>query len=97
MSSLRRLQLKMPNNASVYIVRCADGSLYTGWTNNLPERLAAHNSGDGARYTRGRRPVELVYYETCSDRSQALRREYEIKKMDRKQKELLIAIMQEKL
>lgn len=85
----------MPNSDCVYIVRCSDGTLYTGWTNKLADRVAVHNSGDGARYTRGRRPVELVYSESCSDRSHALRREREIKKLDRKGKEKLIASSQQ--
>jgi putative endonuclease len=74
-----------------YIVRCADGTLYTGWTTNPVRRLRAHNAGCGARYTRSRRPVQLVYLEACPDRSAALRRERQIKQMSRKQKEALIA------
>ena len=73
-----------------YIVRCADGTLYCGWTNNLTARLAAHNSGRGAKYTRGRRPVELVYWESFSNKSSALRREYAIKQLPRRQKLTLI-------
>jgi putative endonuclease len=65
----------------VYLAECADGSLYTGIATDLPRRIAEHNSGKGARYTRGRRPVRPVYMETCGDRSEALRREHEIKKM----------------
>ena len=60
----------------VYILRCADGTLYTGITDCLERRLAAHNSGRGAKYTRGRVPVSLVYREACPDKSAALRREY---------------------
>ena len=59
----------------VYLLRCADGTLYTGFTNDLARRLAAHNAGRGAKYTRGRRPVELVYWESFSNKSSALRRE----------------------
>lgn len=77
--------------AWVYIMECADGTLYTGWTTDLVERLAAHNAGAGARYTRGRGPLRLVYQECCSDRSQALRRECEIKRLTREQKQRLIA------
>ena len=58
----------------VYIVRCADQTLYTGWTNDLARRVAAHNSGQGAKYTRSRRPVELVYAEVCQDKWSAMRR-----------------------
>lgn len=55
----------------VYLLRCADGTLYTGFTNDLARRLAAHNAGRGAKYTRGRRPVELVYWESFSNKSSA--------------------------
>ena len=74
------------NSWKVYIVRCCDGSLYTGVTTDIEKRLAAHNSGRGAKYTRSRRPVELVYHEECEDHSGALRRELEIKAMTREQK-----------
>jgi putative endonuclease len=74
-----------------YIVKCADGSLYTGWTTNLETRVTAHNSGKGARYTRSRLPVTLVYYELQPDESQARKREYAIKQLERKDKEQLIA------
>ena len=75
----------------VYILRCGDGSLYTGITNDLPRRLAAHSSGRGARYTRGRGPVELIYREPCPDKSAALRREQQIKALSRAEKLRLIA------
>lgn len=74
-----------------YIVKCADGSLYTGWTTNLETRVTAHNRGRGGRYTRSRLPVTLVYYELQPDESQARKREYAIKQLDRKDKEQLIA------
>ena len=74
----------------VYLLRCADGTLYTGFTNDLARRLAAHNAGKGAKYTRGRRPVELVYWESFSNKSSALRREYAIKQLPRRQKFTLI-------
>lgn len=74
----------------VYIVECADGTYYTGYTNNLQKRLWEHNSGKGARYTSGRYPVSLKYNETCDSRGEALRREWEIKKLGRKEKEELI-------
>lgn len=73
-----------------YILRCGDGSLYTGWTNDLERRLAAHNCGAGAKYTRSREPVELVYFETHETRSEAMRREAEIKRLRRTQKLALI-------
>lgn len=73
-----------------YIVKCADGSLYTGWTNNLEKRIAAHNAGKGAKYTKSRRPVELVYHEMFETKEQAMSREYTIKQMSRLQKENLI-------
>lgn len=74
----------------VYLLRCADGTLYTGCTNDLSRRLAAHNSGKGAKYTRSRRPVELVYREEVPDKSAALRREAAIKRLSRKEKLALI-------
>ena len=70
----------------VYLVRCADGSLYAGWTDDLEERLRVHNAGRGAKYTRSRLPVELVYREWQPDRSAALQREAQIKRMSRAQK-----------
>jgi len=75
----------------VYILRCRDGTYYTGVTNDLPRRLDAHNAGTGARYTRGRGPVELVYREQAESHSQALRREYAIKQLTRQEKEQLMA------
>jgi predicted GIY-YIG superfamily endonuclease len=74
----------------VYILRCADGSLYTGSTNDVPKRLAAHAEGRGAKYTRGRRPLALVYTEACADKPQALRREAAIKKLRRARKLVLL-------
>lgn len=74
-----------------YILLCGDGTLYTGWTNHLEERVRAHNEGCGAKYTRGRTPVKLVYYETSTTREAAMRREREIKRMDRRGKLRLIA------
>ncbi|MBN6186146.1 GIY-YIG nuclease family protein [Aneurinibacillus sp. BA2021] len=75
----------------VYILRCADGSLYTGCTIDVEERLKKHNAGKGARYTRGRTPVEVAYIEAAADKSAALKREYAIKQCSRQQKERLIA------
>ena len=74
----------------LYMLRCRDGSLYTGSTNNLEKRLEAHRSGKGAKYTRGRCPLELVYTEKCEDKSAALKREVEIKKLSRDEKIQLI-------
>ena len=74
----------------VYILKCSDNTLYTGWTTCLERRLKEHNSGKGAKYTRSRGPVELVYYEELGTKEEALRREYAIKKMKRREKELLI-------
>ena len=73
-----------------YILKCRDGSLYTGWTNHLEERIQAHNEGRGAKYTRSRRPVELIYYESMETKEEAMRREYAIKHMKRKEKLQLI-------
>ena len=75
-----------------YILRCADGSLYTGWTNDLEKRLKAHNSGRGAKYTRARRPVELVWYEAFADKIAAQRREYAVKQLTRAEKLQLIEL-----
>jgi putative endonuclease len=79
-----------PQPAYVYIVRCADGSLYTGWTVDVARRVAEHNAGRGARYTRQRGPVALVYSEALPDRSSAMRREEEIKRRGRRYKERLL-------
>lgn len=70
----------------VYMLECGDGSLYTGWTNDLSRRLAAHQSGRGAKYTRGRAPVRLAYAEPCADKSAALRREAALKALPRARK-----------
>ena len=70
----------------VYILRCSDGTLYSGWTNDLEARLKTHNSGKGAKYTRSRLPVELVYSEELESPSAAMRRECELKKLSRKEK-----------
>ena len=73
-----------------YLLRCGDGTFYCGWTNHLMERVRMHNEGRGAKYTRGRRPVELVYYEEFATRQEAMRREYAIKRLSRKDKQLLM-------
>ncbi len=74
----------------LYILRCGDGSLYTGITDDVERRLAAHRSGKGAKYTRGRGPLEVVYREECADRSAALKREYAVKQLPREEKLKLI-------
>ena len=73
-----------------YILKCADGTLYCGWTNRLEARVKAHNEGRGAKYTKGRGPVSLVYYEEFETREEAMRREAAIKKLSRREKEELI-------
>lgn len=74
----------------LYILRCGDGTLYTGTTDDVERRLAAHRSGKGAKYTRGRGPLEVVYREECADRSAALKREYAVKQLPREEKLKLI-------
>ena len=74
-----------------YLVECADGTLYCGWTNHLEERIEAHNAGRGAKYTKSRRPVALVYYETFATKQEAMRREWEVKRLSRKEKQKLVA------
>jgi putative endonuclease len=81
----------METTWKLYILRCRDGSLYTGITTDVEKRFAAHNAGKGAKYTRGRGPLELVYREECGDHSAALKRELEVKAMSREEK---IAIIQ---
>lgn len=83
--------------AFVYMLRCKDGSLYTGWTNDLEHRLAMHNSGRGAKYTHGRGPLELVYSEELPDKEAALRRECAIKKLRREQKLALLQTWQARI
>ncbi len=76
--------------AYTYILKCADGSLYTGYTTDVEHRLAMHNSGKASKYTRGRLPVELVYVEEFSDKNQAMSREWQIKQLSREEKLKLI-------
>ena len=73
-----------------YILRCADGSLYTGWTNDLEKRIKAHKAGRGGKYTRAHAPVELVYFESFDTKTEAMSREWHIKKLKREQKLALI-------
>ena len=79
------------------MLKCSDGTLYTGWTNDLEKRVEAHNSGKGAKYTKARRPVELAYYEEFETKEQAMKREYAIKQLGRKEKQELIAGKKAKL
>ena len=74
----------------VYIVRCADGTLYTGYARNVEARLAQHNAGTGAKYTAGRRPVVLAYHEAFENQREAMQREYQLKRWPRGKKEALI-------
>jgi len=81
---------RMRAKFTVYILKCSDRTLYTGWTDDIAKRLAAHNAGKGAKYTRGRGPVELVFQETFSSKPEAMKREYAIKKLSRREKMNLI-------
>lgn len=74
-----------------YMLRCADGTLYTGWTNDLEARVRTHQSGRGGKYTRSRLPVELVWFEEHADKAEAMRREWAVKRLTRAQKLVLIA------
>lgn len=84
----RKAGIKQKNYT--YIIECGDGTYYTGWTNNLKKRIETHNQKKGAKYTRSRLPVELRYYEVFDSKQEAMKREYEIKQMTRKQKSELI-------
>jgi putative endonuclease len=77
-----------------YLLECTDGTLYCGITNDLDKRLAAHNAGEGAKYTRGRTPVKLAYCDACADKSAALKREMKIKGLSRAKKLAMIKAMQ---
>jgi putative endonuclease len=79
-----------PDGWFVYVVECADGTLYAGVAKNAEARVAKHNDGSGAKYTRTRRPVELVYLEPASDRGAALKREHQIKRMSAGEKRQLV-------
>lgn len=83
----------MANSWKLYILRCGDGTLYTGITVDVRKRLEAHRAGKGAKYTRGRGPLELIYSEDCGDHSTALRRELEVKAMHRDEKMKLAGIL----
>ena len=79
-----------------YILRCSDGTFYTGWTNDLEKRLKAHNEGSASKYTRARRPVELIYFEVFETKQEAMSREYAIKRISREEKQKLISSKNEK-
>ncbi len=85
-----RRPVRKPRACCCYIVQCSDGSFYTGWAIDAEKRLRVHNAGRGARYTRARRPVELVYVEMQPDRTTAMKRERAIKRLTRAQKQKLI-------
>jgi putative endonuclease len=74
----------------VYVLECADGTFYTGYTTDVERRVSEHDAGDGAKYTRGRTPVELVYTEEFASRSAAMSREYELKQLSRREKERVV-------
>ena len=80
----------MESNWYLYILRCGDGTLYTGITTDVEKRLETHRTGKGAKYTRGRQPLELVYRESCGTQSDALKREIAVKRMTRQEKEALL-------
>ena len=79
-----------------YILECKDGTYYTGWTNNLEKRLKDHNNGRGAKYTKARLPVSLIYYEEFQTKEEAMSREYAIKHMTRTEKDKLVSMYREK-
>ena len=87
----------MASNWYLYILRCKDETLYTGITTDVEKRLEQHRSGKGAKYTRGRAPLELVYQESCADHSAALKREREVKALPREEKLILIQTKKEPL
>lgn len=80
----------MEKNNYTYLLRCADGSLYCGWTNDLTKRLNAHNAGTASKYTRTRLPAEMVYAERHDTKQEAMKREYRIKRLTKEEKEALI-------
>jgi putative endonuclease len=88
---MKRLSAAKKGTPYCYILQCADGSFYTGWTNDLPRRVRQHRSGNGGRYTRSRCPLTLAYFERQEDASAARKREAEIKKLPRAKKAELIA------
>ena len=91
---MQRMERTMTEENYTYILECADGTLYCGWTNHLKERVAAHNAGKGAKYTKSRRPVVLKYYEIFGTKQEAMRREWALKQLSRKEKLDLIGTFQ---
>ena len=87
---MKNISIKVNELNYTYILECKDGTYYTGWTNNLEKRLKDHNEGRGAKYTKARLPVSLIYYEEFQTKEEAMRREYAIKHMTRSEKEKLI-------
>lgn len=85
-----RRSVSKEKRPGAYLLWCADHTLYAGWTNDIEQRVACHNSGRGAKYTRSRLPVTLAYWEECADQSEAMRLEARLKKMSRAQKIALI-------
>lgn len=81
----------------IYMLECKDGTYYTGWTNNLDKRLKDHNDGKGAKYTKARLPVSLIYYEEFQTKEEAMRREYAIKHMTRSEKNKLVCEYRERI
>lgn len=81
---------KQADISYTYIVQCSDGTFYTGWTNDIEKRILTHNAGKGAKYTRSRTPVKLVYFERAATKRQAMQREVQIKQLSRREKEQLI-------
>lgn len=90
MKSIMESEIPSHKSHYVYMLQCADGSLYTGYTTEMRRRLKQHREGKGAKYTRGRCPIELVYWEEVADRSWGLKREEQIKRLQRSTKERLI-------
>lgn len=87
-----RYRREMENNMNyTYLLECSDGTFYCGWTNDLEKRVKAHNSGRGAKYTKSRRPVRLVWYETFETKEEAMSREAKVKQLSRNQKDELVA------
>lgn len=87
----------MKDTAYIYMVECGDGSLYTGWTKRLEQRIKCHNEGKGAKYTKSRLPVRLVYYEVFATRQEAMKREYAVKQLTRRDKLKLLNDMTEEV
>ena len=90
MSQKNNLEKSKQKENYTYILECSDGSFYTGWTTDIARRVNEHQDGIGAKYTRAKRPVKLVHYEVFDTKQEAMRREWEIKQLTRKQKESLV-------